>query len=89
MRHKYNHKHFNRTPSHKKAMFYNLSKNLIEYEKITTTLQKAKELRQTLKDAGFRSEFDLSDDSFGNKKPPRQPRRFKIKIQFYDPINSI
>lgn len=46
MIHKIKKKHFNRTPSHKKALFYNLSRSLIKNELIITTLQKAKELRK-------------------------------------------
>lgn len=46
MRHKKKRKHFNRKPSHKKAMFYNLAKSLIKNEKIKTTIQKAKEMKK-------------------------------------------
>jgi large subunit ribosomal protein L17 len=36
---------FNRTQSHRSAMFSNLAISLIEHEQITTTLPKAKDLR--------------------------------------------
>ena len=46
MRHRKLTKNFSRTSSHKKAMFYNMSKSLIKHESIITTLPKAKELRR-------------------------------------------
>lgn len=46
MRHRKIGKFLNRSSSHRKALFYNLSKNLIEKETIITTLPKAKELRR-------------------------------------------
>jgi len=46
MRHRYIGKKLNRKSSHRKLMFYNLSKQLIKYELIKTTLPKAKELRR-------------------------------------------
>ncbi|WP_371397472.1 50S ribosomal protein L17 [Fretibacter rubidus] len=45
MRHKMAHRKLNRTASHRKAMFANMSAALIEHEQIVTTLPKAKELR--------------------------------------------
>ena len=45
MRHKINHRKLNRTSSHRKAMFANMSAALIKHEQIRTTLAKAKELR--------------------------------------------
>ena len=45
MRHNMSGRKFNRTKSHRKAMFANLSLALIEHEQITTTLPKAKDLR--------------------------------------------
>ena len=36
---------FNRTAEHRKAMFMNLSRNLVHHEQIVTTLEKAKDLR--------------------------------------------
>jgi len=45
MRHKMAHRKLNRTASHRKAMFANMSSSLIEHEQIVTTLPKAKELR--------------------------------------------
>ena len=45
MRHKLKHRKLNRTSSHRKAMFANMSSALIKHEQIRTTLAKAKELR--------------------------------------------
>ncbi len=45
MRHRIAHRKLNRTASHRKAMFANMSSSLIEHEQIVTTLPKAKELR--------------------------------------------
>lgn len=45
MRHRIAHRKLNRTSSHRKAMFANMSSSLIEHEQIVTTLPKAKELR--------------------------------------------
>jgi len=45
MRHRKSGRKLNRTPSHRKALFINLSQALIKHEQITTTLPKAKELR--------------------------------------------
>ena len=45
MRHGKAHRKLNRTASHRKAMFANMSASLIEHEQIVTTLPKAKELR--------------------------------------------
>lgn len=45
MRHGVAHRKLNRTSSHRKAMFANMSASLIKHEQIVTTLPKAKELR--------------------------------------------
>jgi large subunit ribosomal protein L17 len=45
MRHGKRGRRFNRTPSHRKAMFCNLAQALVKHEQITTTLPKAKDLR--------------------------------------------
>ncbi|UJQ95264.1 50S ribosomal protein L17 [Mariluticola halotolerans] len=45
MRHGKAHRKLNRTSSHRKAMFANMSASLIKHEQIVTTLPKAKELR--------------------------------------------
>lgn len=45
MRHRIAHRKLNKTASHRKAMFANMSSSLIEHEQIVTTLPKAKELR--------------------------------------------
>lgn len=46
MRHRNTGRKFNRTSSHRKAMFSNMCTSLIEHELIRTTLPKAKELRR-------------------------------------------
>lgn len=45
MRHKLSGRKLNRTSSHRKAMFMNMSNSLFEHEQIKTTLPKAKDLR--------------------------------------------
>lgn len=45
MRHRNSGRKFNRTSSHRKAMFNNMAHALIKHEQITTTLPKAKDLR--------------------------------------------
>ena len=45
MRHRKGPRKLNRTSSHRKAMFANMSAALIKHEQIVTTLPKAKELR--------------------------------------------
>ena len=46
MKHNIKNKKLNKTASHRKAMFMNMSNALIKHEQITTTLAKAKELRR-------------------------------------------
>lgn len=48
MRHRKSGRAFSRTKSHRKALFSNLCKSLIDHELIKTTLPKAKELRRIL-----------------------------------------
>ena len=45
MRHKHGYRKLGRTSSHRKALLKNLSISLTKYEKIETTLPKAKELK--------------------------------------------
>jgi large subunit ribosomal protein L17 len=45
MRHGNAHRKFNRTASHRRAMFANMAAALIKHEQISTTLPKAKDLR--------------------------------------------
>ena len=45
MRHRHSGRQLNRTSSHRKAMFRNMTISLVEHEIIKTTLIKAKELR--------------------------------------------
>jgi len=46
MRHRKSGRHLNRTSSHRKAMFQNMTVSLLQHEVIKTTLPKAKELRR-------------------------------------------
>ncbi len=46
MRHGKNHRKLNRTSTHRKAMFKNMTTSLLKHEIIRTTLPKAKELRK-------------------------------------------
>ena len=46
MRHRLSDRKLNRTSSHRKAMFANMTASLIRHEQIKTTLPKAKELRR-------------------------------------------
>ena len=48
MRHGNSGRKFNRTSSHRKAMFRNMAASMIHHECIKTTLPKAKELRRVL-----------------------------------------
>ena len=45
MRHRHSGRKLNRTTSHRKALFSNMSVSLLKHEQIITTLPKAKELR--------------------------------------------
>src|SRR5258708_39170832 len=45
MRHRRSGRKFNRTASHRRAMFANMAAALIKHEQIVTTLPKAKDLR--------------------------------------------
>jgi large subunit ribosomal protein L17 len=45
MHHGFRGRRFNRSSEHRKAMFMNMSQALIKHEQITTTLEKAKDLR--------------------------------------------
>ena len=46
MRHRYSGRKLNRTGSHTRAMFRNMTASLVEHELIKTTVPKAKELRR-------------------------------------------
>lgn len=48
MRHQHSGRKFNRTSSHRQAMFRNMAASLFLHETITTTLPKAKELRRVV-----------------------------------------
>ncbi|MBL95561.1 MAG: 50S ribosomal protein L17 [Magnetovibrio sp.] len=46
MRHRHGHRKLNRSVSHRRAMFSNMTTSLITHEQIETTLAKAKEVRR-------------------------------------------
>ena len=46
MRHRYSGRKLNKTSSHRRAMFRNMTASLVEHELIKTTVPKAKELRR-------------------------------------------
>ena len=46
MRHRKSGRFLNRTSSHRKAMFRNMTSSLVQHEQIKTTVPKAKELRR-------------------------------------------
>ena len=48
MRHRCKNRKFNRTSAHRKALFKNLAVALLRYNRIKTTLPKAKELRKVV-----------------------------------------
>src|SRR3546814_12183431 len=48
MRHGFHGRRFNRSVSHRKAMFANLAAALVKHEQIKTTLPKAKDLRRVI-----------------------------------------
>ena len=48
MRHGFYGRRFNRSASHRKAMFANMAASLIKHEQIKTTLPKAKDLRRVV-----------------------------------------
>ncbi|MGF1632024.1 MAG: 50S ribosomal protein L17 [Kiloniellaceae bacterium] len=48
MRHGFHGRRFNRSVSHRKAMFANMAASLIKHEQIKTTLPKAKDLRRVV-----------------------------------------
>jgi len=48
MRHRKSGRHFNRTSSHRQALFRNMSASLLRHELIRTTVPKAKELRRVV-----------------------------------------
>jgi large subunit ribosomal protein L17 len=78
MRHKVDGRQFGRNTSHRKAMFRNMANAVIEKEQITTTVEKAKEVRRvvdrlitfgkTKSDAKRRLVFDRTRDKEVVKK---------------------
>lgn len=70
---------FNRSGSHRKAMFANIAVSLIKHESIKTTLSKAKELRPIFEKLVTMSKFD----SVSNR------RKVMSKINNRDAVNKL
>ena len=58
MRHRKGFNHLGRTSSHRKAMLSNMASSLIMHKRITTTLAKAKSLRQYVEPLITKSKAD-------------------------------
>ena len=58
MRHRVTVKKFNRTSAHKKAMLSNMLTSLFKYEKIETTKEKAKAIKQLADKIIYRAKID-------------------------------
>ena len=58
MRHRVTVKKFNKTSAHKKAMFNNMITSLLKYEKIETTKEKGRALKQLADKLIYRAKVD-------------------------------
>ncbi len=58
---------FNRTRSHRKAMFSNLSTSLLKHKKIQTTLAKAKEMRMVVEKVITRAKRAVAEETVSGK----------------------
>jgi large subunit ribosomal protein L17 len=76
MRHRNSGRYFNRTSSHRKAMFRNMTASLVEHELIKTTLPKAKELRRYAEPLITLSK----DDSVANRRLAFDRLRDKLVV---------
>ncbi len=77
MRHRKSGRKLGRNSSHRKAMYRNMVTSLLEHERITTTLAKAKELRGEAErtiSIGVRLGKDLLDKSAGDRDRDEQAR---------------
>jgi len=78
MRHGNTNRKLNRTSSHRKAMFANMSAALIKHEQIVTTLPKAKELRpivEKLITLGKRGDLHARRQAISQMKDETQVRK--------------
>lgn len=78
MRHGNTNRKLNRTSSHRKAMFANMSAALIKHEQIVTTLPKAKELRpivEKLITLGKRGDLHARRQAIAQMKDETQVRK--------------
>lgn len=62
MRHRKSFNHLGRTSSHRKAMLSNMANSLLLHKRITTTLAKAKELRQVVEPIITRAKSDTTQN---------------------------
>jgi len=62
MRHRKSFNHLGRTSSHRKALLSNLANSLLLHKRITTTLAKAKELRQVVEPILTRAKTDTTEN---------------------------
>ncbi len=83
MRHRKTGRKLNRTWEHRKAMFKNMAKSLVQHESITTTLPKAKELRR-LSDKLIR--FGLENTVHARRKAYRILEDRKLVKKLFDEI---
>ncbi|MBK8159378.1 MAG: 50S ribosomal protein L17 [Rhodospirillaceae bacterium] len=94
MRHGMSGRKLNRTSSHRKALFMNLSQALIKHEQITTTLPKAKDLRPIVeglvtkgKKGGLANRrlliAQLQNEALGEKRMTVRATRYKTRAGGY------
>ena len=62
MRHKFRYRQLNRHPKHRKALLRNLATSLVEHERITTTLEKAKEVRPLMEKLVHKAKRQTQND---------------------------
>ena len=86
MRHRYSGRKLNKTSSHKRAMFRNMTASLVEHELIKTTLPKAKELRGfaepliTLAKEDSVANRRLAGGQFSRRIPKDKPREANTSL---------
>lgn len=92
MRHKQNIRKFGRDPDHRKAMFRNLATHLLTHERITTTLEKAKEMRPFIeklirraKKGGYQGNVVLKQNLFTSKAIENVK---KVLVPRYSELNA-
>ena len=66
MRHRVSVKKFNRTSAHRKAMLSNMLTSLLKYEKIETTKEKGRAIKQLADKIIYRAKTDNIHNRFGD-----------------------